>query len=214
MRLLLVRHGDAHAGLRGVIAGPLGCRGLTDLGRRQASALHDAVRASPHLVADIVMTSTLPRAIETAAIIAPAMGFADVPQDCDLCEVHTGEADGLEWDVYHDRFGSFDMLTEPERPFAPSGDSWTSFHLRVDSTMNRLAEEFPGKTVMAVCHAGVIAASLRVHFGGAAVGARLIPTNTGVTDWEFDETSRVWTLRTYNDAHHLHAGDIDGPLLA
>jgi probable phosphoglycerate mutase len=212
MRLLLVRHGDAFAGLRGVIAGPLGCRGLTDLGRRQAAALHDAVQSSPHLVTDVVMTSTLPRAIETAAIVAPALGFADVAQDCDLCEVHTGEADGLEWHDYHDRFGSFDMLTEPERPFAPSGDSWTSFHERVEKTMDRLAREYAGKSVMAVCHAGVIAASVRVHFGGTD-GARLVPTNTGVTEWEFDETSRSWTLRTYNDAHHLRAGDADGPLL-
>lgn len=213
MRLLLVRHGDAHAGLRGVIAGPLGCRGLTDLGRRQAAALHDSMATSPHYIADVLMTSTLPRAIETAAIVAPALGFADVPQDCDLCEVHTGEADGLEWDDYHDRFGSFDMLSEPERLFAPSGDSWTSFHSRVESTMDRLAREYPGQTVMAVCHAGVIAASVRVHFGGSAAGARLIPTNTGVTEWEFDETSAAWTLRAYNDAHHLRAGDAMGPLL-
>lgn len=213
MRLLLVRHGDAYAGLRGVIAGPLGCRGLTDLGRRQATALHDAVRSDPGQRADVLITSTLPRAIETAAIIAPAMEFADVPQDCDLCEVHTGDADGLEWAEYHDQFGSFDMLTEPERVFAPSGDSWTSFHLRVESTMDRLAHDHPNQTVMAVCHAGVIAASVRVRFGGAAVGARLIPTNTGVTEWEFDESSRAWTLRAYNDAHHLRAGDAEGPLL-
>lgn len=212
VRLLLVRHGDAYAGLRGVIAGPRGCRGLTDLGRRQARALHEAVRSNPDQSADVLITSTLPRAIETAAIIAPAMGFAEVPQDCDLCEVHTGDADGLEWTEYHDQFGSFDMLGEPERVFAPGGDSWTSFHLRVESTMDRLAREHPKKTVMAVCHAGVIAASMRVRFGGA-VGARLIPTNTGVTEWEFDESSGAWTLRTYNDVHHLLAADSEGPLL-
>ena len=62
-----------------------------------------------------LLTSLLPRAIETASIIAPALGFEEVPQDCDLCEVHTGEADGLDWADYAERFGSLDMHAEPER---------------------------------------------------------------------------------------------------
>ena len=116
MKLIFVRHGDAFAGLRGVIPGPLGCLGLTDLGRRQAQALHDSIAADPDFSVDVLVTSMLPRAIETAGIIAPALGFAEVPQDCDLCEVHTGEADGLDWADYASRFGTVDMLAEPHRP--------------------------------------------------------------------------------------------------
>jgi broad specificity phosphatase PhoE len=204
VRLILVRHGDAFAGLRGVIAGPTGCRGLTDLGRRQAAALRDSIVSSggPHV--DALVTSTLPRAIETAGIIAPELGFDEVAQDCDLCEVHTGEADGLEWAEYSSRFGAVDMLDEPERPFAPGGDSWSGFHTRVDAVMTRLARDHPDEVVMAVCHSGVISASVRVRLGARLVGgARLIPTNTGLTEWEYDEPTRQWTLRRYDDAHHL-----------
>ena len=75
MKLILVRHGDAFAGLRGVIPGPLGCLGLTDLGRRQATALHDSIAADPDFTVDVLVTSTLPRAIETAGIIAPGTGL-------------------------------------------------------------------------------------------------------------------------------------------
>ncbi len=211
MKLLLVRHGDAFAGLRGVIAGPLGCRGLTDLGRRQATALRDAIGSDPDFRVDVLVTSTLPRAIETASIIAPALGFDEVPQDCDLCEVHTGDADGLEWTEYASRFGSVDMLAEPHRPFAPGGDSWNSFHDRVGAVMERLARDHPDSTVMAVCHSGVIAASMRVRFGTPLLGGpRLVPTNTGVTEWDFDEASGHWTLRTYDDARHLARGSHDG----
>jgi probable phosphoglycerate mutase len=204
MRLILVRHGDAHAGLHGVIAGPRGCSGLTDRGRQQADALRDWLATGEHLRIDTLVTSKLPRAIETANIIAPALGFAEVTQDCDLCEVHTGEADGLDWAEYSSRFGAVDMLGDHDVPFAPGGDSWAGFHDRVDAVMARLAGEHLASTVMAVCHAGVIAASVRVRLGAPLTGgARLTPTNTGLTEWEFGEDAERWTLRYYDRTDHL-----------
>ncbi len=204
MRLILVRHGDAHAGFHGPISGPLGCRGLTDLGRAQATALRDQIAAEQQPSVDVLLTSLLPRAIETAEIIAPALGFDAVPRDCDLCEVHTGEADGVDWSEYDARFGPLDMHAEPDTPFAPGGDSWNSFHARVDATMWRLAEEHVGRTVMAVSSAGVIAASLRLRFGGLTLEApRMVPTNTGLTEWELNDTTAEWTLRSFDDTRHL-----------
>ena len=210
MRLIFVRHGDAHANFHGPISGPLGCRGLTDLGRSQAEALRDHLESTRRLSVDVLVTSEIPRAIETAGIIASALGHVEVPRDCALCEVHTGDADGVDWAEYPARFGSFDMSAEPDRLFAPGGDSWNGFHHRVDDVMQRLAADNPAKVVMAVCHAGVIAATLRVRLGvptGAHI-ARIVPLNTSLTEWEFDEASAAWTLRTYNDARHLDALDV------
>jgi probable phosphoglycerate mutase len=206
MRLILVRHGDAHAGLTGVIAGRTGCRGLTDLGRRQAALLRDRLDSTP-LVADALLASELPRAIETANIIAPALGFEEVSRDCDLCEVHTGDADGMEWTEYTRRFGHLDMAAEPDRVFAEGGDSWNTFHERVRRTLDRLAAEHDGRTVVAVCHAGVIIATLTVLFELPTDHStpRLLPANTGLTEWEHDSSTRRWTLRTYNDASHLES---------
>src|SRR4051794_30023408 len=95
-RLLLVRHGAAKAADTGVIAGIEGCTGLSDLGRRQAEALRDRLSAAPIQV-DVVRTSLLPRAIETAEIIAPALGghLGPAERDCDLCELHPGACDGM-----------------------------------------------------------------------------------------------------------------------
>ncbi|MBY0395251.1 MAG: RDD family protein, partial [Thermoleophilia bacterium] len=73
--------------------------------------------------------------------------------------------DGLPWADYAGRYGSLDMATEPDRIFAPGGDSWTSFNERVRRTMQRLADDHAGQTVVAVCHAGVIMASLREILG-------------------------------------------------
>src|SRR3954447_15369768 len=131
MRLILVRHGDAFAGFDSVISGPRGCLGLPDLGRRQAAALRDYLASSGRVHADVLLASELPRAIETASIIAEGIGMESFGRACDLCEVHTGAADGLTWAEYATKYGSFDMEAEPDREFAPGGDSWNSFHERV-----------------------------------------------------------------------------------
>lgn len=203
MRLVLVRHGDAYAGFHGPIAGPTGCAGLTDLGRVQAAALRDHLTTTARIEADVLLASVLPRAVETAAIIAPALGFTAPEQDCDLCEIHTGTADGIDWAVYNERFGSFDMEAEPDRLFAPDGESWNSFHGRVERTLDRLASEHADQTVVAVCHAGLIMAAMRLRLGivDPAISAQLRPSNTGLTEWEHHDGT--WTLRSYNEAVHL-----------
>ncbi len=203
MRLILVRHGDAHAGFVGPIAGPTGCRGLTPLGRRQAEALREHLATSGRVEADVLVSSILPRAIETATIIAPGLGLELTEQRRDLCEVHTGEADGVDWSDYNARFGSFDMEAEPDREFARGGESWNGFHGRVATMLDGLAAEYADQTVVAACHAGVIMASMRLLLGilHADISTQLRPTNTGLTEWEHDGDR--WTLRAYNEAVHL-----------
>lgn len=205
MRLVLVRHGDALAGFHGPIAGPKGCRGLTDLGRRQAGALRDYLRDSDRVRADVLVASELARAVETAEVMAPGLGLELARQDCDLCEIHTGEADGMDWSEYNERYGSFDMEAEPDRFFAPQGDSWNSFQERVRQTLSRLAAEYKNETVVAVTHAGLIMASVRLLLGIAdpATSAHLRPSNTGLTEWFHDEASGTWLLHSYNETPHL-----------
>jgi broad specificity phosphatase PhoE len=204
VRLILVRHGDAHAGFHGVIGGRTGCTGLTRLGRSQAEALRDHLAVTGRVRADVLLASVLPRAIETASIIASGLGLDVAGHECDLCEVHTGEADGLTWTEYADRYGSFDMESEPDRVFAPAGESWNSFHERVQRLLARLAADHPDETVVAVCHAGVIMASMRGLLGlDAAKGTQLRPSNTGLTEWEHDPVLDRWSLHSFNETGHL-----------
>jgi broad specificity phosphatase PhoE len=205
MRLVLIRHGDAYAGFHGVIGGRRGCRGLTPLGRWQAEALGEHLAESHQVHADVLLASVLPRAVETAEIIAPGLGLESVRQECDLCEVHPGEADGLAWSEYAARYGSFDMEAEPDRVFAPGGDSYSSFHERVKRLLIWTTEEFAEQTVVAVCHAGVIMASMRVLLGVSREqkGAQLRPTNTGLTEWEYERAIDRWALHTFNEHSHL-----------
>jgi broad specificity phosphatase PhoE len=205
MRLILVRHGDAHAGFHGVIGGRHGCLGLTDLGRRQAEALRDHLAATRGIRPDVVISSVLPRAIETAQIIGPGVGLEIASQHIDLSELDPGDADGLTWVEYHAQHEGFDMEAEPDRLFAPAGESWNSFHDRVRRTLERLVADHSDETVMAVCHAGVIMASLRILLGipHPGTGAQLRPSNTGLTEWTHDADRAQWTLHCFNSTTHL-----------
>src|SRR6266478_4708967 len=117
-RLMLVSHGEGWANVDGVIAGPSGCAGLTELGRRQVRAL-SARWTKTGFRPDVLVSSPVRRARETADRLAAAMPGLVVTEDCALCEMHLGEADGLTWVEYGTRYGQFDLEAEPSRPFAP-----------------------------------------------------------------------------------------------
>ena len=210
-RLLLVRHGQAVVNVTHVMGGMKGDTGLTDFGREQARRLRERFAndvASGKLHADVLVASTLPRARETAEIIAPALGLPIVFDD-DLQEFRVGDdADGLSRAEYIHRYGWVDIAAEPFTPSDPGGESWARFMLRVAETLERIACEYAGKTVVVVCHGGIIDGSL-VHFFGmnahAVPPARLFTRNTSLTLWTHvhgDDKPR-WRLDFYNDAHHL-----------
>src|SRR5712691_3076668 len=65
-------------------------------------------------------------------ILAARMPRLGVVEDCALCEMHNGEADGLTWQEYDANYGRFDITAEPSRPFAPGVESWTDAMTRVN----------------------------------------------------------------------------------
>ncbi len=208
-RLVLVRHGEARAAVEQVVGGELGCTGLSPLGRAQAEALRDRLARTGELTADALLASTLPRAVETAEIIAPALGGPDVAQDCDLCELHPGEADTLGWDEYRERYG-VDMVKHPFEPMSPGGESLAEFNLRVGRALTRLAMEHEGRSVVVACHGGVVMGSMISFLGLPSqrpASADLVVTNTSITEWEREGR---WRLVRFNDSAHL-AGSPEGP---
>ncbi len=218
-RLVLIRHGEAVCNVSGVCGGLTGCRGLTELGRRQVTALRQRLWASGELAgADALYASELPRAIETAGLVAPALGAVgatvgpapapEIVTECGLCELHPGDADGLTWDEFTQKFGTLDWDTDPDQPIAPGGESWTGFVNRVDAMLDTLVARHPDQLVVVACHAGVIEASLlaKVPVAGGLTGARLQlrTQHSSMTSWEVD--AGRWRLLGFNDAAHLTAG--------
>jgi broad specificity phosphatase PhoE len=204
MRLILIRHGESDHTQRGIIAGVAGCTGLTERGVAQVHRLAHRLAATGEL-RDCAMhlASPVPRARQTAEILATGFPQRTVEIDCGLGERHPGAADGLSWDGYLARYGGFDLPSQPDRPFAPGAESWSEFVARVRGTLDRLAEQFSGQTVVTVSHAGFIVLSLLDRFAIPPSGerARLEPAPTGLTEWQVSD--RGWRLERYNDTAHL-----------
>lgn len=198
-RLLLIRHGEAVCNRDGIVGGPIGCGGLTDLGVAQSSALRDRLVASRELMsASAIYTSVLPRAIETANVLAPALPDIEPIADCDLCELHPGEGDGLTWDQFVARFGVPDWTADPSTPLAPDAESWLGFYERCNEALTELAERHPGKLVVVVAHGGVIEQAMKMAFAcEPAARLRLRTENCSLTEVEFRDSR--WHLLRYND---------------
>jgi probable phosphoglycerate mutase len=200
---VLVRHGEAQCNAREVIGGHLGCTGLSPLGVAQAEALRDRWEATGEMrEATALYASVLPRAIQTAEIIAPALGNLPITAECDLCEMHPGECDGMSWVEFARSYGTPDFSVEPDRPLSPGGESWSGFQQRVDATLRALADRHEGETVVVACHGGVVNSSLvALGFANPRVRLDLRTINASITEWQ-REGDR-WRLLRYNDSAHL-----------
>ena len=198
-RLILVRHGEAGCNVAGVVGGPRGCTGLTDLGRAQASALARRLRTTGEFTQAVgYYASVLPRALETAHIVTSALGSPQITADCGLCELHPGLADAMDWDEMIAAFGGPDWDVDPDQPFAPDGESWLGFYERCVSTFWRLAAAHPEGEVLAFVHGGVIEQAMKLAMGSdPAARLRLRTEHCSMTEIELFE-GRVRLLR-YND---------------
>src|ERR671924_150032 len=115
--LYLIRHAEAMSAIKGFV----GDGGLSPLGILQAERLRDRLAASREIAADVLISSTFPRAHQTAKIIAPAL---EVPLmlDDSIQELRPGEAEGMPVDLFKETFGEPDYEEDPFRPMAPRGE--------------------------------------------------------------------------------------------
>jgi probable phosphoglycerate mutase len=205
-RLLLVRHGESVAQVEGIIGGPKGCTGLSDLGRRQVELLRDRWRRTGQQ-ADVLLSSTLPRAVESAEILAEVLGLP-VEQDEGLCEIVPGSCDGMAWSEFDHLFRGDDYRWSPHTPMAEGGESWVDFMARVSRALAGVVERHEGKTIVAAVHGGVIDGSM-VHFLGLPddAGNVLASTNASISEWWHAEhpwgPGTGWRLLRFNDHAHL-----------
>lgn len=155
MLLLLVRHGQSLGNIEGRIQGD--DDPLTDLGRRQAAAVAEALAARgdvTHLYA-----STLDRAMETAGIIGRAVGLEPVPL-AGLAEINAGNAAGLLWLDWREQFPErAEIMANPKRGVLEGwegGETGKQFSQRVLGAYNEIVTRHvdTNDVVVAVSHGG------------------------------------------------------------
>lgn len=210
-RIVLVRHGQSQAQERRFVGGHDGCTGLSDLGRRQVGALASRIAESGELAgATALYASVMARAVETAAILAPALGDLEVRSECAFCESHPGpEADGLSWDGFNERWPLPAEWT-PQTRRDPGAESYEEMRERVTGRLDALLERHEGETVVVACHGGVVMHSmfrwLELEPVGNRTRARLDPVNSSITEWRLGDhpygRSGIELVR-FNDHAHL-----------
>jgi broad specificity phosphatase PhoE len=151
--IFLARHGESDWNAANRFQGHSD-RPLTDLGRRQAEALAEAV-ANKNVGA--IYSSPLIRALETARIVA-ARTRLPVMEDEDLREVDTGGWSGLAREEVQQRFPEgFERWISGGAGWE-DGESYEDMAERSLRAVGRIAEAHPRGRVLVVSHGGPIRA--------------------------------------------------------
>lgn len=219
-RLVLLRHGESVAQVEEIVGGHTGCRGLSDLGRFQVELLAERLRSTGELgrIA-AVYTSLMPRAVETAEIVAGALApawldDAEVVPECAFCEMHPGdEVDGLTWEELRRRFPPSADGRDPDGRVAPGAETWDEMAGRVAGGLDRLVERHAGETVVIGCHGGVVLHTMARWLGLPPIPtdgeqAWFRPDNASITEWRYGPVPfrsgvEGWQLVRFNDSAHL-----------
>lgn len=210
--LYLIRHGQADGLQPGIIGSATPDSGLSPLGIIQAERLRDRLATTREIRADVLISSPLKRAQETAAIIAPALGLPVLTDD-EVQELNLGECEGLTFEEIVARFGYSDWDKAPFRQLAPNADSWMEFITRACRAIDRLTHQYDGKTIVIVCHGGIIEATFLYFFRlGLWRQLPIIVHNASITHWHKSifyvngHAETQWGLVQLND--HTHLRDI------
>lgn len=152
--IMLIRHGQTDWNKAHLMQGSSDIP-LNDVGRAQA---HDAAAAlkARGLEFDVIVSSPLSRAKETADIIGAAFGLTVDKTYPDLVERGYGEAEGL--DI------SAEARKEPDAFYA-GVESERSVYLRGIKVLRQIARDYPGQRVIAVSHGSLIRRALSATHG-------------------------------------------------
>lgn len=144
----LLRHGQTDWNINFLL------QGVTDIpmnetGIEQVKLAAQAIRAEDW---DVVLTSPLSRARQTAEIIAELVGFPEIIEQELLIERSFGEAEGLSHEQWRAKYSNLDVI--------PGGESRTQLNERSKLLLDTVSSELSGKRVLAISHGALIRALL------------------------------------------------------
>jgi uncharacterized phosphatase len=142
----LLRHGQTDWNINFLLQGVTDIP-MNDTGRQQIRLAAQAIRKDEW---DIVLTSPLSRARESASILNEVVGFEQIIEDELLIERSFGEAEGLSHEQWKARYSDLDEI--------PGGESRTELAKRSMLLLDSVTKRFSGKRVLAVSHGALIRA--------------------------------------------------------
>ncbi len=209
-KIFIVRHGQTEANVKKVFQDDTDQ--LTDLGREQAEHFaHHAVELAP----EVIITSTMDRALETASIVQKE---TQVPlEKCDALREYMlptslvnkpyNSKESLD---FHDEL--YKNIDNPDWRYTDE-DNYKDLHVRSQEIMDMLTQRTE-KRIMLVSHGAFISILLNTMM----YEGELAPTsatrlfrflrseNTGVSIIDHHENATIankWRLKVWNDYSHL-----------
>ena len=146
----LFRHGQTDWNINFLL------QGVTDIPMNSTGIeqVKNAARALQRSDWDLVLTSPLGRARETAEIIAEHLGFDDVFEQDLLIERSFGEAEGLAYEQWKTKYSNLDEI--------PGGESKSELTARSELLLETFASTHPGKRILAISHGALIRTVLSI----------------------------------------------------
>lgn len=131
-------------------------QGVTDIPLNETgiAQAQDAAVAIDQEAWDVVLSSPLSRAVDTAKIVVRENNFPALQIEELLLERSFGEAEGLSHDEWRARYADTNTV--------PGGESLLELQLRSEKLLAHFAERFAGKRVLAVTHGALIRKLLRI----------------------------------------------------
>lgn len=150
-----------------------------------------------------VYSSPLPRALETALPLAVSHDL-QVEENADLLDIDYGAWEGMAREDIRAKFHDlYDMwLKRPGQVRFPGGESTRQVRLRIESLMNRLAEDHMGETVALISHRVTCHVALCYILGLPNDAIWRIRQDVGCIN-EFEKQNGNYVLSLMNDTLHL-----------
>jgi 2,3-bisphosphoglycerate-dependent phosphoglycerate mutase len=202
LRLTLLRHGRSRADDEGLIEGRYDSP-LTQVGREQARRLGE-YWASAGRAVDRVVSSSLMRAVETAQIVAGAIG-ASVEVDPAWMERDNGPLAGLDprHAETHRRFPIPDFRGRFEPLTTEGGESDAELARRAEAAIEALVRG-PDDDVLVVSHGRILSAALAGLLGSHH--SRFVWGDTAYAEVVVERDREQVTLIGLNHTPHLEQG--------
>jgi len=157
MNIFLVRHGESEANAAGRLQGRLDVP-LSERGQAQARQL-GAWLAERRIRWDVVYSSPLLRARQTADIVREAVGGPEVRVEADLAEVSVGRLEGLGREEIVAKHPDFlkRSITDLADFSAYGGESYDELQTRIGGLRQRFIERHreSADSILVVAHGGV-----------------------------------------------------------
>lgn len=211
-RFWLIRHGEtqwnAERRLQGWLDIPLNA-----VGQQQAHRVAGHLQSSAFgAQVDIVVSSDLCRAYETAQIAATHLGLPIV-RDAQLRERCYGIYEGQDWAMLEGKQAGSQYINfrDPAQQ-VEQGETLPAFAERITQAFERLARKYPQQNLLVFSHGGVIDIAWREASGVGLAAPRRDPIlNASINCLAIDIDSN-WHLLDWGQGSHLHAPALDDVL--